>query len=196
MYGDEQGIGCRVTLHFEDLYSVMRKGRHMTRKLFMLAATLTAAFPTITCAAQTTWYGDWQADLGASSTITEAFTTNQSGSIFGFICSASVNRCMYYISTHTTCDLGSTSTILISTDAGALTSTITCTKFGDNYYNAIQNTNDLNSGIAMSMNLGIAMPMKSGEFKVVRFSLVGAKAATGAAAARVVELEKNSDHMQ
>jgi len=171
------------------------RGKYMARKFFMLAVTLAAALPMIT-RAQTTRYGDWQAELSASSTMAETFTVNQSGSIFGFICSASVNRCTYYISAHTTCDPGSTSTILINTDAGALTSTITCTKFGDNYYNAVQNTDILDKGITTSSNLGIAIPMKSGEFKVVRFSLVGANAATAAAAARVVELEKNTDHMQ
>ena len=167
----------------------------MLRTFFMLATTLAAAFPFVTHA-QKTRYADWQADLLGSSTLTEAFTVNESGSTFGFICSASVNRCMYYVSAHTTCDPGSKSAILINTDAGALQSTITCTKLGDTYYSTIENSNDLSNGISTSSTLGIALPMKSGQFKVVRFSLIGANSAIQAAASRVVELENNTDHMQ
>jgi hypothetical protein len=175
--------------------SVMQKGKLMLRKFIVLATTLAAGFPLVTYA-QNTRYADWQADLHGSSTLAEAFTVNESGSTFGFICFASINRCVYYISAHTTCDPDSKSAILINTDAGALDSTITCTKFGDTYYSTIENSNDLSNGIATSSTLGIALPMKGGQFKVVRFSLLGANAAIGATAARVVELEKNTDHMQ
>lgn len=167
----------------------------MLRTIFVTAIALAMAFPLV-AHAQYTRYGDWQADLHGSSTLTEAFTVNESGSTFGFICSASINRCMYYISVHTTCDQGSKSAILINADSGALESTITCTKLGDTYYSTIENSSDLSDAIATSSTLGIAIPMKSGQFKVVRFSLLGAGSAIGATAARVVELEKNTDHMQ
>ena len=195
---DEMRPEAEYPLHMPRIWglsSVMLKGKIMLRTFFISATTLAVAFPLV-AHAQNARYADWQADLRGSSTLTEAFTVNESGSTFGFICSASVNRCMYYVSTHTTCDPGSKSAILINTDAGALDSTITCTKFGDTYYSTIENSNDLSNGIATSSTLGIALPMKNGQFKVVRFSLLGANSAIGATTARVLELEKNADHMK
>lgn len=166
----------------------------MFRKILAVALPLVSVVP-ITTPAQTTQYGDWQTDL-TSSEVPEAFTVNLSGSIFGFICSVSIDRCVYYVSANTTCNQGSKSSILINTEAGALTSDIICTQLGNNYYNVIQDTQDLSNAMLKSTNIGIAIPMESGEFKVVRFSLMGSNAATGVVAARAVELQKYRDHMQ
>lgn len=165
----------------------------MFRMLIACTAALLTAMPASTLA-QSSRYGDWQVTVNAAAT--EASTVNQSGSILGFICVLSIDRCIYYVSAHTTCDQGGSSAVLINTDAGALVSTISCIKLGDNYYNSIQDSPDLDTAINKSTWLGIAIPMKSGQFKVVRFSLVGAFKATYEAAHQAAQLEKTVDHMQ
>lgn len=146
--------------------------------------------------AQTTTYGRWRADLSNSPTLTEAATTNESGSLFGFICLISENRCTYYFSAHTTCVPGVASTILINTDTGALTSTTACIKVQGNYYSSIQDTTGLHNAVMSSQTIGIAIPMESGQFKVIRFSLSGANSAISLVAKAAAELEKTSDHYQ
>jgi hypothetical protein len=69
-------------------------------------------------------------------------------------------------------------------------------KLGENYYNAISDTADLHTAIISSTTLGIAIPMESGQFKVVRFSLNGANTAIRAAANTAATYEKASDHFQ
>jgi hypothetical protein len=166
----------------------------MLRSILAVVLTLATAFA-VTAQGQTLTYGAWQADLGSAAG-TEASTVNESGSRFGFVCVVAINQCTYYISAHTTCTPGVASTILINTDAGALSSTITCTNLGGTYYNAIQDTSDLHDLVVKSKNLGIAFPMESGLFKVVRFSLDGAASAIYTAATKASELGKNADHMQ
>lgn len=165
----------------------------MLWRYIALAAILAVVVPA-SALAQSSRHGDWTVSADASGT--EAATINKSGSIFGFACIVSIDRCIYYISTHTTCDQGASSAILISSDSGALASTINCIKLGDSYYNSIQSTSDLATAISKGTTIGIAIPMESGQFKVVRFSLIGASVAIPAAATRAAELAKDVDHMQ
>lgn len=139
--------------------------------------------------------GDWILDIDGDSDFTEAFTANQSGSALGFICSISANKCFYYISPQTTCEVGATGVILVNSDAGALSATTKCTKLSSAYYSVIQETNDIHSAVIESNNIGIAIPMKDGQFKVVRFSLRGANAAIGAAADRAANYAKKTDQL-
>lgn len=165
------------------------------RRMLLTTCILLLVAASSVAVAQKVRYGDWQVDL-SSSTGTEAFTVNESGSIFGFVCFVSIDRCTYYISAHTTCDKGSKSTVLLNLDSGAATSTITCTEIDGTYYNALESSTDLATAIAASTTMGIAIPMQSGQFKVVRFSLNGANQATGAAARQATSLERNADHLQ
>jgi hypothetical protein len=139
--------------------------------------------------------GDWWLDLDSSADLTEAFTANQSGSTLGFLCIISTGNCLYYVSPQTTCEAGHTGVILINSDVGALFSTTKCMKLGTTYYSVIQETNDVHSAITKSNNIGIAIPMKDGQFKVVRFSLRGANATIGAAAERAANSSKKSDQL-
>jgi hypothetical protein len=167
----------------------------MSRTFFAVALALAMVQPVV-AHAQDLRYGAWEADLSNASVATEATTVNQSGSRFGFICVISISQCTYYISAHTTCEPGSTSAVLINTDAGTLMSKITCTKLSGSYYNAIQDTADLHRAVTASNTIGIAIPMENGHFKVVRFSLAGANAAIYAVSNAAAASETKVDHMQ
>ena len=145
------------------------------------------------CYAETLRFGDWQVDLSFASEMTEAFTVNDSGSIFGAICVVSKDRCFYYVSPQVTCKEDDSSAVLINSDAGALSSTIICTKIADSYYSIIQETQNLLSLTSKSKNIGFAFPLADGKFKVVRFSLVGANDAILAAANKPIDKEKKRD---
>ncbi len=164
----------------------------MYNKLTSLLIVL--LLPTL-CFAEKTKSGDWWLDLQEDSTITEAFTGNNSGSTFGFACITSVNKCIYYISPQTTCEDGSTSIILINSDIGALSSSVTCTKLENTYYSVISDTENVHSAVLKSKNIGIAFPMESGQFKVVRFSLIGANSAILRASEKAAAMVKNTDQV-
>jgi hypothetical protein len=139
--------------------------------------------------------GDWVLDLDNTSGLTQAFTANQSGSTFGFICSISSNGCFYYFSPQATCEAGAAGGILINLDAGALSATTECAILGSSYYSLIKETKDIHLAIIGSNNIGIAIPMKDGQFKVVRFSLRGAEAAIRAAAEHASNFAKKTDEL-
>lgn len=164
----------------------------MIRRISLL---IIALFLTKSAFAEKVRSGEWWLDVSDSSLFTEAFTANQSGSTFGFICIASSNKCVYYVSPQTTCDEGSTSAVLINSDAGALYSTVKCTKLGDTYYSVIQETDSLHSAVMKSNEIGIAFPMKGGQFKVVRFSLVGANSAIRSAAEQAAAMVESRDQI-
>jgi hypothetical protein len=137
--------------------------------------------------------GDWWISISENDGYTEAFTANESGSTFGLVCLTNIDRCFFYISPQTTCNDGSASIVLINSDAGALSSKVTCTKLGDNFYSMIEDFDNVQSAIIKSNNIGIALPMESGLFKVVRFSLIGANAAIKKAADRAAAMVKKTD---
>lgn len=140
-------------------------------------------------------HGDWRSDFSEDALMTEAFTINSSGSVFGMIFLVSNDVCSFYVSTQTTCEEGASSSVLINTDAGALSAEIKCVKLGDSYYNMINETANVQGAVIKSKNIGIALPMESGQFKVVRFSLVGANAAITEAAERASSMQKTSDQI-
>lgn len=157
--------------------------------VFIFAASACIAAP-----AQTLTYGTWQVSVEAQGTSVEASTVNESGSRLGLFCLVQVDKCIFYVTTQTTCTPNSTSTILVNADAGALTSSVTCTKLGDSYFNVIQDTTDMNGVISESNSLGIAMPLQGGLFKVLHFNLSGASNAIKSAEQQTSNLAKNLDH--
>lgn len=140
-------------------------------------------------------YGDWKVKVYGDAQLTEAFTANSSGSIFGLLCLAANDVCSFYVFPQTTCEEGDASSILINSDAGALAAAIKCVKIGDTYYSFIQETSLVQDAVMKSKNIGIAIPMEGGQFKVVRFSLIGANSAILQAAQKAAEIAKTSDRM-
>lgn len=113
--------------------------------------------------------GDWVLD--DRSVLKEAFTSNSSGSVFGYFCLA--ESCTFYLHSISSCEVGRKLPVLINCDAGSTYVTGACLKLGDKFYNVIADS-DLITAISSGDEIGIAIPLRGGRFKVLRFSLNGA----------------------
>lgn len=121
--------------------------------------------------------GDWLVDVGEN--YTEAFTSNDSGSTFGLFCLS--ESCSFYFDVNTRCEDDEQTFVLINAESGAAYVNVKCVIFHTEkvvrYLNVAQDIAIANS-ITQGNIIGIAIPMISGNFKVVRFSLNGAMVAT------------------
>jgi hypothetical protein len=131
--------------------------------------------------------GDWAVE--GSTGYTEASTSNESGSMFGFLCGN--GSCAFYLDTKTNCGVDGTKTpMLVNADAGSTFVMTTCvnldTKGHQRQLATFQDV-DILTSIASGTAIGFAIPMANGQFKIVRFSLSGAVAATNGAAAAMAQ---------
>ena len=117
--------------------------------------------------------GDWVV------TGSEAFTVNDSGSQFGFLCSD--GSCVAYLDTKTACEDDATIPMVINSDSGAAYVLATCIHIkrdGETRYVSAIQDKDVATAITTGSAIGFAIPMVGGQFKVVRFSLSGAVVAS------------------
>jgi hypothetical protein len=126
--------------------------------------------------------GDWILDI--QNDYSETFVGNDSGSVFGLLCSR--ESCVFYLDTKTQCDKGAAYPMLINSDSGATFVNSRCihlpSKNGIRYVQSISD-NDVVTAISTGYAIGFAIPMVGGQFKVVRFSLNGALASVAKASA-------------
>lgn len=109
--------------------------------------------------------------------ISEAFTTSDTGAVFGLLCSREKNKCVYYLSSESRCSEGATYPMLVNGDANADEITGTChvitSASGDIHALVLTPIDDIAKLAISGKSLGFAQPMVSGQFRVYRFSLVG-----------------------
>jgi hypothetical protein len=123
--------------------------------------------------------GDWAVDI--SGTYSEAYTSNSSGSSFGLLC---IDSCTFYLDSGIQCTENAKTPFLVNADSGSTFVISSCIHFPQNgrvrYVNSIQDK-DVVTAIASGQIIGFAIPLESGDFKVVRFSLNGALQTTALA---------------
>ena len=127
--------------------------------------------------------GDWALDVGDG--WTEAMTANDASSSFGYYCTA--GACSFYLDLNTSCGAnGAHTPVLVNADAGSVQVMATCVNLTVNgaprHVNMFQDK-DIQTAIASGNAIGFAVPIQGGQFKLVRFSLNGAAAATRGAVA-------------
>lgn len=133
--------------------------------------------------------GNWLVEIEES--YAETYTANASGSQFGLLCIG--ESCQFYLDTKTACKENAQIPMLINSDSGAVYVNTICMHFGSGkdirYISAIEGT-DAMTAISIGTEIGFAVPLAGGQFRVVRFSLNGALAATGKAANELPRLIK------
>jgi hypothetical protein len=121
-------------------------------------------------------YGDWTvSDLGDGDFM--AVVANNAQSSFGTVCGRST-ECAAIVDLDTACTAGDKFPALINAPAGAYSAELECIKAGKGFMFTLPIDNDLTEAMSVGGVLGFAVPMQSGQFKVVRFSLTGAARAT------------------
>jgi hypothetical protein len=95
----------------------------------------------------------------------------------GVVCVVSVGNCSAFLGTDTPCTDGVKTPMLINSATGAYTVTATCTTLGKQKYNLFDEFGNVKAAYESGGVIGFAIPLKSGEFRVVRFDTRGATAA-------------------
>lgn len=154
----------------------------MLRRIAILVGLLIAA-STLSAAPRTITIKDWifkSYDDGSAG----AYTENQSGSSLGLYC-ASKADCTVYLTSGDGCDEGAKVPMLMSAGGGASSLSTTCKNIANAgekpfYVNVIDDFNGVLNTMLKEHAVGFAIPMASGQFKVVRFSLEGTNEALAA----------------
>lgn len=125
--------------------------------------------------------GDWTYGLSDNHASFYAFTTNNSGSVFGEWCSAATGKCTWMVGMNASCNEESSAyPILANTDGAAAPVSIICSgklESTDLYRYQFSSWKDLEALLKEAGQIGFAIPLKAGQFRVVRFSLNGLRAA-------------------
>jgi hypothetical protein len=147
--------------------------RHVAALALMLALASSPA------GAREARHGDWIADEGRD--YTEAYTSNESGSVFGLLCG---RGCLFYLNILHKCDQGSAYPAMINSDAGAYPVELKCFILDKDYIMTFPADGDFADILEAGGTIGFAVPLEGGQFGVSRFSLKGSVDAAAAATQR------------
>ena len=132
--------------------------------------------PALAASADTVTFGRWKAGLSPDKNAAYAGNSNDSGSILAKTCSTSKDACMWIVSTDSECDNGSQYPFLINSDLSATAMTAKClgiSPTGKLYRYEITGAETLEGVLLKAKRVGLAFPMQSDQFKVIRFQLDG-----------------------
>lgn len=116
---------------------------------------------------------DWVWDLSGAEYVYAA-TINEDGRILGQYCYFSDSSCIYLVSLGITCKAGSEYPSILNSTAGVVDVKLICGHEyqGENVF-IIKPFDDVDNLVKQADNVGFAVAMEEGTFKVVRFSLSG-----------------------
>lgn len=140
----------------------------------LVALLIMLVFTSITYAQQK--IGAWQVVLDTPG-IQIAKTINDSNSVAGIICFTLDNSCSAYISADIGCEENAKYPLMVNAKTGASTLNTTCLTLSKVQYLIIEEFSSAVAAFESGGEVGFAVPMQSGKFRVVRFDCTGATAA-------------------
>lgn len=151
---------------------------------------MTAAVCAWASAGAETNLGHWSVAFTHDKSSIYASTFNDSGAVLGEWCSFSTKSCTWMMGTDTGCKTEHVYPVLANSDQGAAHLDLICrgpiagTGYGNTYAYAFSTVADLQAAMKKGLIVGIAAPMKQDQFRVYRFNLDGAMAASQQAEAQ------------
>lgn len=117
---------------------------------------------------------DWMWDTSGSE-FAYAATSTDGGRILGQYCYYDQETCVYVVTLGITCDQGSEYPALVNSNVGAIEVRLICGHQAAADENAffIKPFSEIDNAVRQASNIGFAIAMESGRFKVTRFSLSG-----------------------
>lgn len=142
----------------------------------VICALAVALFLGTGVSAEEKWFGDW-AVISDGSDMVAATQRDNFSKVLAYRCFNALGKCVHVLIAGTVCDDGHTYPVLVSSEHSALSMNTICS-MNDGRGELILTEYDLiHAIIQKSQTIGIAVPMTSGQFKVVRFSLKGSSQA-------------------
>jgi hypothetical protein len=125
---------------------------------------------------------DWTISLDTN--YQEANTSSDSGGLLGVFCILQSQSCFAYFTSGNPCVESRTVPVLVNANTGAALFQTTCrgmdVKTGKLWVNVFDDMDGIKKIMLEASSLGIAIPLGSGLFKAVRFSLMGSNEAIDA----------------
>jgi len=134
------------------------------------------------------WIQDWMFLVGDNGDGIAAVGDDQE--MLGFRCFSETKKCIHFIITGTSCNIGSEVPILVNTKSGASQISGMCGK-SNKYELYLTPYDNIHTLLKKNSQIGFAIPLESGRFKALRFSLKGSSKAMDKAEAQVA-LQKKS----
>lgn len=127
--------------------------------------------------AQPRTFRDWQVVVSDDKRDLIAATSVDSDKYLAYRCFGKTGKCVHVINLAAECNDGKSYPVLVNSSYSAVAMTCTCSKNGSRYelvpeFDTIHPLLEKSNGY-----IGFALPMLSGQFKVVRFSLDGVREA-------------------
>lgn len=158
-----------------------QRGRKATRRLLLLAACLYGVSLTSSATDQT--FGDWVAvslDNGTGDAVAATFSDGTK-TMLAVRCLAKSQGCFHLVRLGSQCEDGSQYPVLINAPTGSVAVTGICSGNGGDWDLLLSPFDNVRSMLNGAGMVGLAIPMASGAFKAVRFSLKGNSEAIRAA---------------
>ena len=139
----------------------------------------------------------WTNGLSEGDRAAFAFTTNQDADIFGQWCYPTDGSCIWLVALNLRCEESSRYPALMNANSGAASIELLCLGSflveGKKYYRyGFGDFNVVDSAVRSATLIGVALPLDSGRFRVVRFSTAGANQVLDRMRRQAGELEKGS----
>lgn len=153
-----------------------KRGDFMVEKTryFVLSVMLMAWLPNSASAEQLSQDWVWSVEQDYAF----AATNNNQKRIFGQFCYYNSGLCAYIVDLGITCKKSDVFPALVNTDAGSRKFDLICDKrLHDSNVLIIKPFKAINSLVTHNKNIGFAVALRNGQFKVVHFSLRGSKQA-------------------
>lgn len=161
--------------------------------LFVVTLSTTASAQT--GRSKTLTYGDWTLMLSSDGKDLIAATGQDSDKILGYRCFTSDAKCAHTIVMATGCEDGEHYPVLINASSGSLTVDCLCSNNDGTFELMPLDWDGFHNSLILSVGyIGFAIPLQDGRFKVVRFSLSGAKQAMDAAEAAIRRTDSSEYH--
>ena len=123
--------------------------------------------------------GTWSESISANGEFVHASTLNTKGSFLGQFCYPANGKCMWLVGLKSRCTKGKRYPVLASGEGGASHVTMLCAgrkRIGETEYSrfVLSKFKSIDKMVRSGARIGFALPMGSGQFRVVRFSTNGA----------------------
>lgn len=136
--------------------------------------------------AQDATFGDWHVIQASNKTDYIAVTGQDNfDKALGYRCFSQSKQCVHFLIADIACEDGSQYPVLVNSDYSALSFDTICSENEGSYELILSNFDAIHEILIKSNVAGFAIPMASGQFKVVRFSLSGSSEAMSEAERRV-----------
>ncbi len=155
---------------------------------YLLCATIC----TYALHAQADTYRHWETGVTENREFVYAGTANESGSVLGQYCTLHEGSCVWILGTASACKDGDQYPVLANSDQGAGQLEVYCGQKLDNglYQYVFSDFAKIDGLVKNGLRIGLALPLQSDNFIVLRFDLGGATYAINSMKQHIATMQK------